>query len=469
MTKITNEIIEEFLNLNNNPRMSKHEEKVSKYLYDRCNELGLSVERDQSNNVIVFKKAEEEFEDVPTLILQAHMDMVCVSDKQYDFLNNPVETIIDEEHNTIYAKGTSLGGDDGIGIAVILQILKDKDIKSSIRAIFTTDEEKGMSGAYNIDKKYLEGKYLVNVDWEDINSICISSAGARDTVMTKKFNRISNDKKYSYRIAVKDLPGGHSGIEIYKNIDNAILKINDALTLLIDKGIRFNMVALSGGNASNAIPSQSKVEITTNINIDEFKNFLCEVDNNIKYDVCEIDNVLRTMDELDTKNIVSFLRDIPDGVYLMSDEIKDFVITSSNVGIVQTEDELIKFEIMLRSSDSEKMKEMYNKFEESTKKYEFSIAFDKDAPSWPYNRDSKLLIFVKEAFKEVMLKEAKLEPVHAGLECGYFVLKNPDLEVISLGPTVECAHSVNEKIYIDDIEKSYNVIKKIIEKVNKNI
>lgn len=458
-------IIKEFKKINKIPRKSGHEKKISDYLYNRCKDLGFDVIQDDMGNVIA-QKGSSNKKDV---ILQAHMDMVCVKtdDKKIDFLNEGIKCKI--EDNKMVAEGTTLGADNGIGVAIILEVMKKVN---NVRAVFTTNEEVGMTGAKGLDKKYLDSNYLINCDWEDVNTICNSSAGNTTLEFSKTYEcyKAKKENKVMLDIQVKKLPGGHSGVEIHKKIPNAIKVINDILKELKKNNICYNIGNYNGGIAMNAIPSSCSVSIMVN---DDDKKRIIDLLKDRKVNgspievgvsSCGTDNVL---DDECTRQIVDFVDMCHDGVYTMSESIPDFVESSSNMGTLSLNSLDLKVVCLLRSSDKEKMQEMINIQQDVARKNDIQCIITSSEPSWPIKENSKLLEIACKKYKEKNNKEYIVEPVHAGLECAEFASKNSNLDIISIGPTIIDAHTPSETLFIDTVPIIYELIVEIIKEIQK--
>lgn len=480
--EILNEVIEEFKALTMIPRKSHNEKAVSDYLVKRFEELNYDVYRDDVNNVI----AEKKVNDDPFIILQGHMDMVCTYEDGLNFnpLTDHIEAVI--EGNDMYAKGTTLGADDGIGVCMALVL--SKHIDKNIRIICTVDEEDGMTGAIALDDKYLDGKYLINIDWEEADSICNSSAGGMNVNCTKVISneeKISDTSNYSLlNITLKDLEGGHSGCDIDKNRTNAIRAVSLFINKLFDNNIEVNLKNIDGGFASNAIASKCIANILVSNNdeekiielFNEFKNNYPDkdkfniskvdmFDNELEKD--ELDNIeyIKTISKKETKEIVSFISNIIDGVYT-NEPNYNIVESSSNIGVIETNlndnDQIeVVTKSLLRSCNDSKLDEIFDNYKKTAEDNGFTYDVPSHNPSWPI-KEGTLAKRLMEAYKEMNNDEIKLVQVHAGLECSYFSMKNKDLEMISAGPTIIGAHTPKETLKLDTIMPIYNMLCKVI-------
>ncbi len=452
-------ILQEFASLNRIPRPSGHEAEVAAYLAQWGRDMGYKVVTDEKLNVIFEVPPSEGRENVACTILQAHTDMVCVGGSDYDPLKDPIVTVNDGK--TLKASGTSLGADDGIGVSVILDFLKSGQPHGPLRVIFTADEEEGMSGAASLDEAYLQAPYLINLDWEDINSLCLGCAGFL-TVEHKKFAVKTEVKAEPVRFSIAGLKGGHSGTEIGDGRANALKLMGIFLQRLLKEDIAFRIASLSGGRAMNVIPYSSQVDI---IFTDDgsskaqavFKSvaaktalaFPGEKGLTFNASITSLAESAYSFD--DTKDIVGFLSQCPHGVKERSQVVNDEVSLSNNLALVREEENSLSFWLSYRGDADAKM----TSFSEATgilgQKYGFKKIDRGMSPAWPPKENNSLASLALKVYKDNNGILPKIESVHAGLECSYFALKNPELEMISIGPTVLWCHSVDEVLYLDSL------------------
>lgn len=462
--EILNEIIDEFKALTLIPRKSHNEKAVSDYLVSRFTKEGYSVYQDEVLNVIAEKKVNDSDDFI---ILQGHMDMVCTFDDgiNFDPIKDHVEMII--EGNNMHSKGTTLGADDGIGIAMALVLSKHVD--KNIRIICTVDEEDGMTGAIALDNKYLQGKYLVNIDWEDFDSICNSSASGRNVFTEKKLNLVSDfdmTNKSLLELSIKGLEGGHSGCDIDKDRTNAIRVICEFLNKELDNNMQFNISSINGGSASNAIPIKCIAKVVVNdSDKDKFINDFNELKNNHKdgdkFNVTELnDKDFNVMSLDDSKEVVRFVSQVINGVYSMEPKF-NIVESSSNIGTIETKGDILTTNSLLRSCNDQKRDEIYNNYVTLAKENNFSHKILSDNPSWPI-KEGKIADLMIKAYNYVNNMDTKLVQVHAGLECSYFSVKNRDLDMISVGPTIQGAHTPCETLKLDTVMPIYKMIEKVM-------
>ena len=470
-------VFDYFAEINKVPRPSKHEEKMIAYLKDFAEKNSLAFKTDEAGNVLIAKPATPGMEGRPTVVLQGHMDMVCEkrSDRVIDFENDPIETFIDGEW--MRAKGTTLGADDGIGIALAMAILTDDSIKHGpIECLFTRDEETGLTGAFAIEPGYMTGKYLINLDSEDEGEIFIGCAGGVNTDIEFEYYAESIPEGYvAMRVVVDKLTGGHSGDDINKNRANA----NKVLArFLYDISGRYDMklCSIDGGNLHNAIPrhaeaviavsEEQKHEIRSDFNIfaaaiqDEYHTteptaeFLME-----SVELPETD-----IDDITANNLIAALNAVHNGVYEWSQDIPHFVETSSNLASIKMPEEgKIKIVASQRSSTHSQLDAVCNVVASAFNLAGADVLINEGYPGWKPNPDSELLKITVEKYKELFGKEPKVRAIHAGLECGLFSEKYPGLDMVSFGPTLRGVHSPDEKLLIPTVEMVWRHLVAIIE------
>lgn len=462
------------------PRGSKKEEAVSSWLVNFANERGLEVYKDNFLNVIIKKAGSKGHENFSPLILQGHTDMVWEKneDTVFDFETQGIELLID--NGFLKASGTTLGADNGIAVAVALAILDSDDIvHPPIEAVFTADEEAGMSGVENIDTSILNGKTMLNIDTEEEGEIYVSSAGGARIQIDLGFTR---DVKFlnssDLSLKIKGLNGGHSGADIDKNLGNSI-KILAFILYGLSKRFSYKLYDISGGDKANAIPREALS--TINISETEKENFITEANKlftEIKADYAKTETNLTLeiienseiksdpISESDTKKIVDLLCELPNGVIINSTKIKDLVETSLSLGVLRTLENTITIEMLLRSSVNADLKALSEKLEDIAKIYNADFTADSSYPSWEYNENSELRKLFINAHKEIYDTEPKIKAIHAGLECGIFANKIKELDVISIGPNIFGAHTPEERMEIKSVEYTWKWILKALELYN---
>ena len=482
-------VLDEFKQLAQIPRPSKHEEKVSAYLYKHLLTFGFDVTQDKHKNIIVEVPASEGKENAPLTILQAHMDMVCVAEKNVDFdpLTSPIKLLRDEKFLT--AESTSLGADDGIGIAIILFITKNffegkfEEIPHGpLRLIFTTDEESGMSGAINLHKSHIDdAQFMLNCDHQNFNEVVVGSAGHLYTEFTRKikffdaeiFSSAANSVT-SLKIKVAGLRGGHSGIEIDDNRANAIKILAKVLREINLRG-NIRLANIFGGTATNVIPSSSDATILTDLSLDEVKNISEKIsaqikkifigEENLTIDVEEVEMPEKVFSAEDFKSLINLLTLIHSGVYEMSATLPKTVISSANLGMIRTDDK-ISVNLMPRSNVDELFAEIETLNRTVAELTNFEVRFREPTSAWNFNPDGKLAQIAAEIFERQNNFPAQVRIFHAGLECSHFIEKNPALDIISIGTTNEFIHSPKERLHLDTVTPQVNLIVETLRKIS---
>ena len=453
-----------FHEVTNVPRPSKKEEKIILYLEQFASEHGLFIKKDAVNNVLISKSATPGFEYLPTVILQSHLDMVCEknSDVVFDFENDPIETIV--EGDWLRANGTTLGADNGIGIAAQLAILASDDIEHGpIECLFTIDEETGLTGAMALQEGFMTGKILLNLDSEDEGEIFIGCAGGKGTVATFTYEPVPAPTLRYVRIAVSGLRGGHSGCDIHAGLGNAN-KILARFLYLVKKDYRFTLVSIGGGNLHNAIAREAYavigMEDEANENIRILLNrFTANIENELKH---ADPNVRITMEMVDAPEtcfcekfadrLVNALLACPHGVKAMSRDIEGLVETSTNLASVKMMD---NHTVVVGTSQRSSIESAKHAIADQVAAVFLlagaEVKHGEGYPGWAPNPNSNVLKAAQETYRKLFHKESKVKAIHAGLECGLFLEKYPYLDMISFGPTMCDVHSPNERLKIDTV------------------
>ena len=462
------------------PRPSKHEEKMVEFLVNFANEHNLKYTVDETQNVIIKKSATKGYENKPSVALQAHMDMVCdkTADKIHDFLTDPITPIVDGEW--VKADRTTLGADDGIGVAAMLAILASDDIEHGpIECLFTRDEETGLTGAHGLGKGLLNSKILLNLDSEDDGLIFIGCAGGMDTVGTMKVSYkkpVGIGSYKAYKLVLTGLLGGHSGDDINKGRGNA----NKLLVRFIADYAQKNTIQLadfSGGNLRNAIAHDATaiVRIKTRdvSNFEKmvkdydaiYKNELSLTDAGVSLICCDTYMPEKVLSGKDFNRFNNLIYGMPHGVLGMSFKLKGIVETSTNLASIKFIDDKIEV-VTSQRSDSESLKffaanMVAHCFELVGAEYEHSDGY----PGWTPNPDSPILKTAAQVYKDLFNQEPICCSIHAGLECGLFLEKYPDMDMISYGPTLRGVHTPDEKIEISTVDKFWKMTLEILKRV----
>ena len=469
------EVFNYFEQISNIPRGSGNEKRISDYLVEFAKSKGLEYIQDDYLNVIIKKPGTIGYENSASVIIQGHMDMVCEknSDKTHDFEKDPITIIIEGDY--IKADRTTLGADNGIAVAYMLTILSSDDMQHPpIEALFTTDEEVGMNGAYALDTSKLTGRLLINVDSEDEGKLLVSCAGGMKATLhlpIKLENNISD--KMAYTIKIRGLKGGHSGSEIDKQRANSNKLIGRVLSALYEN-FEFNLVDLSGGAKDNAIPREadativarisdvSSVRKITNKLQNIYKNEFKKCDSEIKVEVAETQKPQKIFDLESTKKVIDTLMLIPNGISYMSLDIEGLVESSTNIGVVRTLESEVTFTSAIRSSVSTRKDEIKNQMQHLSNLIGGSLTIRGEYPAWEYNPNSKLREVFVEVYNEMYSKAPEIEAIHAGLECGLFAKKMPGIDMISLGPNMADVHTPDEKLSISSTARIWDYLTEVL-------
>ncbi|MDR2978822.1 MAG: aminoacyl-histidine dipeptidase [Bacteroidales bacterium] len=453
------------------PRPSKHEERIVAWLLETGKQLGLETKRDKIGNVLISKPATPGKENVTPVIFQSHVDMVCEknTDTVFDFDADAIQPYIDGEW--LKAKGTTLGADDGIGMAIALAILEDKTIEHGpIECLFTVDEETGLTGAFAIEPGFMKGKMLLNLDSEDEGEFFIGCAGGKDTVATldcEYEDRVPTNSA-AFMLTVKGLLGGHSGDDINKGRANAV----KLLTRLLWNGYQLfdvRIADINTGNLRNAIPREGFAHITVpNEYVPDFEKYVAEMramfqkeffvtDPGINVELQKADMPARIFLELLQLDLMNALFVCPNGVQAMSQDIPNFVETSTNLASVKVDGEKIIITTSQRSSVESRKENIADKVATTFYMIAADIQQGDGYPGWTPNPESEGLKVLVDAYKRVFNKGPEVKAIHAGLECGLFSKKYPDLDMVSYGPTLRGVHSPDEKLLIPTVKMCWDL------------
>lgn len=466
-----NAVWKHFYNLTQIPRPSKHEAKCIAYMKQFGESLGLETIVDPVGNVIIRKPATPGMENRKGVILQAHLDMVPQknSDKNHDFEKDPIETIIDGDW--VRANGTTLGADNGMGVAAAMAVLEANDIQHGmVEALFTIDEETGMAGAFGLQPGYLKGDILLNLDSEDEGELYIGCAGGTNANAEFKYKETDTPQGYTaYKMSITGLKGGHSGVDIHLGRGNAN-KIINRFIKNASKLFKLRIAKLNGGSLRNAIPREAFAEIVLPIeHKSEFEKYtkdfeaivkkeLSAVEPNLKIDINSIDLPSKIMDENDQMTFIDAIYACPNGVVRMSNEMEGLVETSNNLAIVTIKDGTATAMCLLRSSvDSAKL-DLESQIESVFKLAKANIIFSGQYPGWKPNPQSPILQKMLEIYNNKFGKTPKIFAIHAGLECGLLGGVYPNWDMISFGPTIRFPHSPDEKVHIESVKKFWDFL-----------
>lgn len=458
-----------FAQVNRIPRPSKREEKMIEFLKSFGERLGLPTKVDEAGNVLITKPATPGFENRRTVVLQSHMDMVCEknADSAFDFMKDPIEAYVDGEW--LKAKGTTLGADDGIGVAMQMALLEATDIPHGpIECLFTRDEETGLTGAAALKPGFMTGDYLINLDSEDEGQIFVSCAGGARTSAEFDFTEVPVPEGYfGFRVEVKGLTGGHSGDDINKKRANA----NKLLVrFLLDAFKKYDLylVDIQSGGLHNAIPREGfavcavpmadkeQVRVDLNLLAAAVEEEYSRTEPGVAF-VLESAPVAGTaIDKDTTRRLLLALQAMDNGVFAMSQDLDWLVETSSNLASVRKEDGKVVINSSQRSSVASARENM-----SATVRAVFELAgarvvTNEGYPGWKMNPNSALLKVAVDSYRRLFSAEPKILAIHAGLECGLFSEKYPHLDMISVGPTLRGVHSPDERLHIPSVQKVWD-------------
>ena len=469
---------EQFDDITKVPRPSKKEGKIIEWLVAFAQKHGFDYQTDSTGNVVMRKAATPGFEDRPAVILQSHMDMVCEknSNVEFDFENDPIETYIDGEW--VKAKGTTLGADCGIGMAAALAVLLDNSLEHpAIEALFTVDEETGLTGAFGLGEGMLTGKYLVNLDSEDEGELFIGCAGGVDTVATMTYESEELPEEYVFvRLEIGDLLGGHSGDDIDKGRANSNKLLARFLYNAIDK-FQVALAEFDGGNLRNAIPREAFAIVGVpaaekedfeerylefgQMMMEEFKH----TEPRMRFAVSDVEVAPKhVMSNDDMCYLLLTLVGLPNSVLGMSFAMPGLVETSSNLASVKFDLEKQEIKVTTSQRSSVESAKLYAAQHIESVFYlaGFDVEHSDGYPGWAPNPDSKLLTESVECYRRLFNKEPKVRAIHAGLECGLFLEKYPHLEMVSFGPTLRGVHSPDERLEISTVDKFWKLLVELL-------
>lgn len=461
------------------PRPSKKEGKMIDFMVAFAKKHKLDFEVDKTGNVIIRKPATKGCEGKPMVALQAHMDMVCEKNasKKHDFEKDPIVPVIDGEW--VRADGTTLGADDGIGVAMAMAILAAKDIEHGpLECLFTIDEETGLTGAFGLETGKLKSKILLNLDSEDDGQIFIGCAGGMDTVGTLKYKTQPTTKEmFAFKVSVSGLKGGHSGDDIDKGRGNSNKLLNRFISDYSKKH-RMGLSDFNGGNLRNAIPREAYAVVLIPVgDAKKFEKAAKDYDATIKHELSVTDAGVtfsyelverprRMLAEEDFQLFTRLIYSMPHGVLGMSFKLKGIVETSTNLASVKFAEGHKIIITTSQRSDADSLKvNTANMVENCLLLAGAKVVHSDGYPGWTPNPDSPILKIAMKVYKDLFNEDAIFRSIHAGLECGLFSTKYPDMDMISYGPTLRCVHSPDEKIEISTVDKFWKMTLEILRRV----
>ncbi len=460
------------------PHESKNETALAQYVISVAKQHNYEYEQDEVGNVVIRKAATPGHENASIMILQSHLDMVCEknSDVDFDFAKDAIQLEIDGDWLT--AKGTTLGADNGIGVAAALAVLEDDSLTHGpLELLFTVDEETGLTGASRISPDFLKGRLYLNLDSEEEGVFTIGCSGGADTGFTLPISRQAATDGTMLQVKISGLKGGHSGLDINTGRGNAIKILNHILDDA-DQKFSLSVVNFNGGNKRNAIareasadiivPSDAldKIKARMETSFEELKDEFQAVEKDMTMTIEPLDKTLPApLDDQSKKTLLNLLKELPHGVLGMSKDIEGLVETSTNLATIATGDDKVEIGQSSRSSVASALTETRNRLKDLGEAAGASLSQPEGYPGWAPNLDSKVLKLSKEAYQACFGKEPEVAAIHAGLECGLIGEKFPGMDMVSYGPDLRNPHSPDEKIHIASVEKFWKLTAKILEMV----
>ena len=458
------------------PRPSGHEERIERFVLDRARKLGLHATQDACGNIVVKKPASSGREGSRSICLQAHLDMVCEknADKIHDFLKDPIELV--RNGAVLTANGTTLGADNGVGVATNLALMEDRSLEHGpLELLFTIEEETGLTGAKNLAPTLVESRTLLNLDSEEEGALYVGCAGGKDTLgRWKVITESAPADAVALSLKVKGLKGGHSGLEIDKGLGNAIKILNRAVLRLSEMGARLS--SLNGGNMRNAIPRECRALLyLPTQKLAEAEGLVAKLNSTFRAELAsmEPDLVLalikqeaiqgaKVLDKALQGKLCRTIAGLPTGVQHLSADIPGLVETSTNVSVITTDEKGIVLVTSQRSSVASRLAEVVETVEAIFQLGGASIEVSEGYPGWKPNLNSAILGIAKRCYRSLYGKDAEVKAIHAGLECGIIGERIPGMDMISFGPTMESVHSPDERIYIESVEKYWDFLLAIL-------
>ncbi|HEY0176878.1 MAG TPA: aminoacyl-histidine dipeptidase [Pedobacter sp.] len=475
------ELWQNFASLNAIPRASKKEEQVIAFIFEFGQNLGLETLKDPIGNVVIKKAATPGMEDRKTVVLQSHLDMVHQknSDTVFNFAEQGIDMFADGDW--VKARGTTLGADNGIGVAAIMAILASSSVvHPALEAMFTIDEETGMTGAKQLDPANFSGSILLNLDTEEDDELTIGCAGGIDTNTVYNYQQeITAAQSTAFEIRIKGLLGGHSGMDIHKGRANAN-KLMNRLFYTISQTIGMQLHSLDGGSLRNAIPRESAAVVVIPYGqkelflllLKQYSETLTEeyrsIEPSLTVTAREVPLPSKVMVNADFKKIVNTIYALPNGVFRMSPDIKDLVEASTNLARVIVKDGEFITQSLQRSSVESTKSDVSNALKAAFENMGCTVQQAGDYPGWKPDPDSDILKLMVGLYQQIFGKEPKVEACHAGLECGILGSHLPGMDMISFGPTIRGAHSPDERVQISSVKKFWTYLLAVLKEIPKN-
>ena len=467
-----------FADLNEVPRPSKKEERVIEFIKNFGNKLKLETMVDKVGNVIIKKPATSGMENKKAVVLQSHLDMVHQknNDTQFDFDTQGIEMMVDGDW--VRAKGTTLGADNGLGVATIMAILESDSIQHpALEALFTIDEETGMTGAKGLEPGLLQGEILLNLDTEEDDEIGIGCAGGVDLTAKRAYKEEDTPKgSKAFKIVLNGLKGGHSGMDIIKGLGNAN-KLMNRLLYSVSENFDLRIAEINGGGLRNAIPRESEAIVVVDDlqekallfelenEIQKIKDEFIKLEPNLAVSITDVDVPEKVMETNAQDAVLKAVYVAHNGVYRMSPEINGLVETSNNVAKVEVKEGKVEVKCLTRSSVESSKDDLANALRSGFELAGFEVKLSGDYPGWAPNRDSAILTVLDELYQKMFNEKADIAACHAGLECGILGNHYPEMDMISFGPTIRGAHSPDERASIKSAQKYWKFVLEILKNI----
>lgn len=460
------------------PRPSRKEERIAGYVISVGKRNNLETLQDEFGNVIIRKPATPGKERLTPVVLQGHLDMVAENNSHvvHDWDNDPITPII--EGDWVKANGTTLGSDNGIGVAAALALLESKDVEHGpIEALFTLDEETGLFGAQALKPDLLKAKILLNLDSEEDGTLYIGCAGGQNTYVKFKFNPVQiSSNTTALELKVSGLKGGHSGLDINNGRGNAV-KIMARLLHGLNYKFGISLVSINGGSKHNAIPREcfSIIRVSNKLisNVTSYIELYNETlksefkvkEPELKISYAEIKSRSKAIDKQTAANIINSLYAVQNGVIKMSADINDLVETSTNLAVITTKGKNVEIILSHRSSLDSEIKDIANSIAALFKLAKAEVKQSDGYPGWNPNINSPILSVIKKIYSDLYNTDANVKAIHAGLECGIISERYPQMDMISFGPTIMGAHSPDEKVQISSVMKFWNLLVNVLKNI----
>ena len=477
ITQLEPQIIwKNFAALNSVPRPSKKEERVIAFMKKFGEDLGLETRVDETGNVIIKKPATVGMENRKPIVMQGHLDMVCQknNDVNFDFETQGIE--MEVQGDWLKAKGTTLGADNGLGVAAIMSVLESKNLPHpALEALFTIDEETGMTGAIGLKPGELNGEILLNLDTEEDDEIDIGCAGGVDVTASQTYN-LEESRGQILKISVKGLQGGHSGMDIIKGFGNANIILGRLLFLGLENE-NIQLISIDGGGLRNAIPREANAVFSVRNSVEFIANALqlkseileefATIEKDLQINIENTSSAQKAISEEDSKKIIYALNAAHNGVYRMSPDVKDLVETSNNVARVELKDGELKILNLSRSSVESSKTAVANQLKSVFELAGMNVDFAGSYPGWKPKPGAEIITIMTEIYKKQFGETPSVVACHAGLECGIIGANYPEMEMVSFGPTIRGAHSPDERASISSTQKFWKFLQEILANIPK--